>query len=825
MKKRRRLSHLFVLILGLFVIAGYATVSEAAVSKSDFSYQQSETTILIKKYNGISGEVDFSEAFPDAAEITIDSYAFYGKAVTKVVLPDSVVSVGEKAFSDCKSLQTVTFAAGTGNLVLGKGVFEGCGSLTGLELPDCVSAVPERLCYGCSSLGSVTLPEACTSIGKEAFMNCSSLESIRIPGSCTSIGNSAFTRCSLLSLAVFEEPADVRSTFVFGTGVFSSCAMLTTVSLPEGCTKIPASAFWCCKSLKSVWIPDSCTSIQDSAFYNCSALSQINSIDISDAILPKACISVGKEAFRKCTSLKNVELPSTCASVGDNAFNECTGLYEVTFLNPDTSIGTDAFPAARKAPNLVISCDRGSSVAMFAENNGISYKTDVQSIMLTKLPVVTEYMYSEDRGLDLNGMEVEAQVISETADTGFVVEKVELSKCTISGFDSTKPGKQTIKVAYAGSQTSFEIKVYCNFEETVVTAQPVIYTGEYIKPSFNVYGNETGKKLNMDTDYICICENNIEVGTAAAKLTGIGNYKGEKTVSFQILPKTISESNTIVYIEDMEYTGSQQKPVPEVVCGAKTLLQDTDYTVTYGSNTDVGEGFVVIEGTGNYDGSVKKWFHINAGSESGGTESGGNESGGDKGGQAASGGGTSSGDTGKNDSGSADGNKTPADLPVEKPEKGKTYIYNNMYYKVTGSETVTFMKPVKKNIKKIEIPSTVSILGKSFKVTKVNKKACYKNKKVTSITVGNNVTHIGDMAFAYCSKLKYVTLGTDITHIGKRAMYQNKKMKKVVIRSKKLKKVGKYAFKGFWKKSKTTTVFPNEKKLKEYEKMIDASNK
>lgn len=130
------------------------------------------------------------------------------------------------------------------------------------------------------------------------------------------------------------------------------------------------------------------------------------------------------------------------------------------------------------------------------------------------------------------------------------------------------------------------------------------------------------------------------------------------------------------------------------------------------------------------------------------------------------------------------------------PQKGKTYTYKNMCYKVTGSKTVTFMKPVNKNVKKITIPSKVKILGKTFKVTKINKKACYGCKKLTTVTIGDNVTVIGNQSFAKCKKLKTVIVGKNVTTIEKQAFANDKALRKFKIRSTKLKTVKKGVFKG-----------------------------
>ncbi len=169
-------------------------------------------------------------------------------------------------------------------------------------------------------------------------------------------------------------------------------------------------------------------------------------------------------------------------------------------------------------------------------------------------------------------------------------------------------------------------------------------------------------------------------------------------------------------------------------------------------------------------------------------------------------------------------NKQPSanDATTSQPEKAehsKTYRYKGMYYKITGASTVTFMKPVDKNVKKITIPSKVKILGKSFKVTKINKKACYKCKKLKTVTIGNNVSVIEELAFAKCSKLEKVSIGKGLKKIGKKTFYKDKKLKKLIIQSKKLTSVGKGAIKGV----KGVSVYAHDGKIKKYKRLFRKS--
>lgn len=178
------------------------------------------------------------------------------------------------------------------------------------------------------------------------------------------------------------------------------------------------------------------------------------------------------------------------------------------------------------------------------------------------------------------------------------------------------------------------------------------------------------------------------------------------------------------------------------------------------------------------------------------------------------------GNTG-NQEGITEGDNTSGNTPAtetekETPVQGKTYTYKDLQYKVTGDSTVTFMQPSNKKIKNLTIPATVKILGKNLKVTKINAKACYNCKQLTSVTVGNNVEVVGDQAFAKCTKLKKITFGKELKKLGKKTFYQDKNLNQITIKSTKLKSIGKGTLKGV----KKVSVKAPKKKVKAYQELF-----
>lgn len=123
------------------------------------------------------------------------------------------------------------------------------------------------------------------------------------------------------------------------------------------------------------------------------------------------------------------------------------------------------------------------------------------------------------------------------------------------------------------------------------------------------------------------------------------------------------------------------------------------------------------------------------------------------------------------------------------------YIVGKACYKITGKSSVTFICTKKTTYKKLDIPNTVKINKKTYKVTKIAAGACSTNKNLTTVKIGNNVTGIGNRAFAKCTKLKTIVFGKKVVTIGKKVLYNDKKLEKITFRGTKVKSIGSKTFK------------------------------
>ena len=147
-----------------------------------------------------------------------------------------------------------------------------------------------------------------------------------------------------------------------------------------------------------------------------------------------------------------------------------------------------------------------------------------------------------------------------------------------------------------------------NIADTTITdIEDRVYTGKLITPEVRIKDGEN--ILIKDKDYTISYSNNINIGTAVATITGIGDYSGKVEKTFNIIKKDIKYT-TILDIEDQKYTGNNITPEVIITSDFITLKQGQDYTVKYVNNIDEGIATIQITGIGNYEGTTTKTFNI-----------------------------------------------------------------------------------------------------------------------------------------------------------------------------------------------------------------------
>ncbi len=310
-------------------------VYPAANPARDFEYKEIDGEITITRLKDRVGPVVVPMQIEGRPVTTIGGstgkktftyLAFSHSMASRVILPNSVTTIGEDAFKVNTQLTTIV-------------------------LPKYLTTIEKGAFYHCTKLRSITIPSSVTSIGAAAFQDCKLLRSITIPRNVTNIGNGAFIGCEQLS-AIEVDPENTHYQSI--DGVLFSKDGQTLVYYPEGkpgdtytilnnVTTIERSAFQDCKLSSSITIPKNVTNIGNGAFSCCEQLSAIE-VDpenthyqsIDGVLFSKDgqtlfCYPEGKPG-------DTYTIPNNVTTIEDFAFNTGKNLSSITIPNSVTTI-------------------------------------------------------------------------------------------------------------------------------------------------------------------------------------------------------------------------------------------------------------------------------------------------------------------------------------------------------------------------------------------------------------------------------------------------------------------------------------------------------
>ena len=251
-------------------------------------------------------------------------FAGYKREITSIIIPDSIISIGDGVFSGCSNLTDITIPNSVTSI--GDGAFKDCIRLTSITIPDGVTSISDYTFLRCTSLTSITIPDSVTSIGDRAFEGCESLTSIMIPDSVTSIGSSTFLCCR--SLTIYCEAANKPSEW---------------------------KSYWNSSELPVVWNCNNNDVADDGYIYAvvdgirygikngvATVVKQPQNItvaNITESIsyngVSYSVTSIGDRAFVGCSRLASVTIPSSVTIIGRLAFGGCTSLTDIYYAGTE----------------------------------------------------------------------------------------------------------------------------------------------------------------------------------------------------------------------------------------------------------------------------------------------------------------------------------------------------------------------------------------------------------------------------------------------------------------------------------------------------------
>lgn len=257
----------------------------------------------------------------------------HNRFIEEIVIPDSVEIIGDEVFDECPYLKSLTLS---NNLKeIGDYSFRLTG-ITSITIPDSVIRIGESA-FSASTLlplENVVLPDSVEYIGSNAFENSRWYNNLisDMSDGLVYINTSA---CNFKG----DIPENYELVVKDGTTAFTfrgfADTTLKSASFPDGLKYIGWYVFSGCASLNSVNLPDSLVSIEEGAFKDCDALTSVT--------IPGSVEAIEQRAFASCDSLTDLAIEEGVTTIGPSAFVECEKLSSITLPVSLKHIEPEAF--------------------------------------------------------------------------------------------------------------------------------------------------------------------------------------------------------------------------------------------------------------------------------------------------------------------------------------------------------------------------------------------------------------------------------------------------------------------------------------------------
>lgn len=703
-------------------------------------------------------------------------------------------------------------------------------TITKVVVPNSVTTLGIGTFYECSSLTSVNIPNNVTSIGTYAFAGCSSLTSVNIPNSVTSIGYSAFYDCT--SLTSVNIPNSVTS---IENGTFYHCSSLTSIDIPNSVTSIKQSAFQNCTSLRSINIPNSVTSIESNAFRGCTKLNTIycgkgscaegyatvNDIpviytDISATNFnnkaDKATTLAGygitdaytkDEIDSKISNVYKIKGSSTIANLPTNP--DIGDVYNIT--NSGIISGTEIVVNA--GDNVVYTSDGWDKLAATVDLSSYATETELERLKYYGdkdiIPYSKSYFTVNETGETITGLTALGKLQTE------LVIPYEINGKKITTLFSGKDGSDGPPVSILDGNSVITKVV---IPKSVTTLGGAAFWGCRSLTSINV-PNSITTLGNYGTFGYCPSLTSINIPNSVTSI-GEAVFGGCTSLTSINIPNSVTSIGTAAFGGCTSLTSiSIPNSVTSIVSGSSfsgctnltVYCEQGSYAETYAKENNISVIYTDVKGDiatetelerlkyyGDKDiiPSDESYFTVNS--------------------------------TGETITGLSDTGKTQTELVIPYKINGKeiTNLYsgysnksildgNNIITKVVIPSSITSIEAYafgdRSSLSSINIPNSVTSIGNyAFQgcssltsinipnsVTSIDNFVFYGCTSLTSINIPYGVTSISDYTFNGCESLTSINIPSSVTSIGDRAFFGCIALTSITIPSS-VTSIGNYAF-------------------------------
>lgn len=256
------------------------------------------------------------------------------KNIKEITIGNSVTEIGEESFYpvDGTYWENLTGITLSNNLqTIGKNAFFGRRSVRNFVFPNSLVTIGEGAFSDCVS-ANFYFNSSIKTIGKSAFSNCESMQNITIPNSTTSLGEAAFQNC--IGATVLSIGSGLKT---INSNTFANCISLNRIDVPDNVLYIKDTVFDVCTSASAATIGSGCKEIGNGLFNGCKNLQNVVFANGSETS------TIGNYTFNECRKLTSVTFSNTLYTIGDYTFKGCMELTEVVYPDSIYSIGIQQF--------------------------------------------------------------------------------------------------------------------------------------------------------------------------------------------------------------------------------------------------------------------------------------------------------------------------------------------------------------------------------------------------------------------------------------------------------------------------------------------------
>ena len=699
------------------------------------------------KNSGITA-LAFADGF-SLAEIPEEAFAY--TAITAVRIPDSVTLINHGAFRNTADLETVTFGAGE-NLTLGSNAFYSSGLKT-LEIPANMTYIGEYAFVGLGKLGEFKVAESnpyykavdgllVSKSGRKLIAVPAGREgSLTLPVGIEVIGFGAF-ESSKLSQILFIDNANILS---FGYCAFFGMKNIHEISIPASVVAIDYYAFANCTALEKVTFAEEnlLRGVYEGAFYGCKSLREIS--------LPDSVVEISDFAFYGCRRLTALPVSDTGTLKGIYSYGMAyTGLTELNL--PETVVDIDSYAFKGTRLKSVTIPDANAKQLII----GIGAFEDCNELEEITLP----FIGAEFEGDDLTWLGYIFGAGSYEANSTYVPES--LKKVTISeGITSigeyafyqllsieeiSVPHSVTTIYweAFADTTARYELTNTITTVSWIDSNGTMYYKANQWHFSRGLTGHlELSNKVTMIDGYAFRNCSSLTSITIPDSVTSIGYsaFEGCSSLTSIAIPDSVTSIGAWAFNGCSSLTSIT---IPDSV----TSICSYAFSWCTGLTSITIPDSVRRIGGGAFNGCTNlKSVIIGSGLED-------------------------------LDSSTFNGCQISEIKIFEQNENFK--LVDGVLY----NKDLTLIKLVLKEVTNIEIPATITNINSAFSgcssltsitipdsVTSIGNSAFSGCSSLTSITIPDSVTSIGNYAFYFCTSLASITIPDGITSIGDQVLY------------------------------------------------------